>query len=77
VLNDGTSLTLNQTNAGILVRAYGPNSRDWIGREVELYLGQISYEGRAQDSIKVKPISPSIPLSERKPLKPVDDDDAF
>ena len=85
VLNDGTSLTLNQTNTRTLIRPYGPESRDWIDREIELNLGQTSYEGRVQDSILVKPISPPIPLSERRPLKPVkpvpkppiDDDVAF
>jgi hypothetical protein len=85
VLNDGTSLTLNQTNTRTLIRAYGSESRDWIDREIELHLSQTSYEGHAQDSILVKPISPPIPLSERKPLKPVkpvpkspiDDDVAF
>ena len=61
VLNDGTSLTLNQTNTRTLIRPYGPNSRDWIGREVELYLGQISYEGRAQDSILVQADLPAYP----------------
>ena len=71
VLNDGTSLTLNQTNTRTLVRPYGPQSRDWIDREIELYLGPTTYEGRVQDSILVKPISPPIPSSERKPLKPV------
>ena len=71
VLNDGTSLTLNQTNARTLIRPYGPESRDWIDREIELYVGQISFDGRVQDSILVKPISPPIPLSERKAMRPV------
>jgi hypothetical protein len=85
VLNDGTSLTLNKTNTRTLVGPYGRESRDWIDREIELYIGPISYEGHVQDSILVRPISPPIPLSERRPLKPVkpvpkppiDDDDAF
>jgi hypothetical protein len=76
---------LNQTNVRILIRAYGPESRDWIGREIELYIGPTTYRGQVQDSILVKPISPSIPLSERKPMMPaksapkppIDDDIPF
>jgi hypothetical protein len=69
--SDGTSLTLNLTNVRILIRSYGQESRDWIGQEVELYIGPTTYQGRVQDSILVKPISAPIPLSERKALKPV------
>ena len=84
-LSDGASLTLNQTNVRILIRAYGPESRDWIGREIELYIGPTTYQGRLQDSILIKSISPPIPLSERKRLKPpepaltspIDDDIPF
>jgi hypothetical protein len=70
-LSDGTSLTLNRTNVRTLIRHWGRGSGDWIGQEIELYIGQTTYEGRVQDSILVKPISPPIPLSERKALKPV------
>jgi hypothetical protein len=84
VHSDGTSLTLNQTNVRTLKRVWGPNSTDWVGQEIELYIGPTTYQGRLQDSVLVKPISPPVPLSERKPLKPVkpvpkpptDDDDA-
>jgi hypothetical protein len=68
--NDGTSLSLNHTNVRTLMRSYGPESNDWIGRNIELYIGPTTYQGRVQDSILVKPISPPILLSERKPLKP-------
>ena len=69
--NDATSLTLNQTNVRTLMRVWGANSIDWIGREIELYIGPTTYQGQVQDSILVKPISRPIPLSERKALKPV------
>jgi hypothetical protein len=85
VLSDGTSLTSNQTNVRTLMRVWGPNSTDWVGQEIELYIGQTTYDGRPQDSVLVKPISPPIRLDERKPLKParpmpkppIDDDVAF
>jgi hypothetical protein len=83
--DDGTSLALNQTNVRNLIRPYGPESSDWIGRVVELYIGPTTYQGRLQDSILIKSISPPIPLSERKRLKPpepaltppIDDDIEF
>jgi hypothetical protein len=61
------------------MRSYGRESRDWIGREIELYIGATTYQGREQESVLVKPISPPIPVSGRKGLKTVepliDDDD--
>ena len=46
VLNDGTSLTLNQTNTQTLIRPYGPESRDWIDREIELYSARSATRAR-------------------------------
>jgi hypothetical protein len=68
--NGGTSLTLNHPNVRTLMRSYGPESSNWISRDIELYIGTTTYQGRVQDSILVKPISPPIPVNERKPLKP-------
>ena len=41
VFESGEVLGLNSTNNRTLIRAYGPNSDDWIGKEIELYLGEI------------------------------------
>jgi hypothetical protein len=58
-------LALNATNTGALIRAYGPNSDDWIGREVELYGGTVEYQGKEMDAIRVRPISPALKASEK------------
>lgn len=58
--NDGSQLSLNATNCRTLARAYGTESDDWIGKEVELTLGEIQYQGKQQEAILVKPISPPI-----------------
>lgn len=58
--DDGTKLTVNATNNRVLIAAYGWDSKDWINKEIELSVGQLAYEGKLQDSILVKPISPSI-----------------
>jgi hypothetical protein len=71
--DDGTRLSLNVTNTRTLARAYGTDSADWIGKEIELSVGQIPYEGELQDSILVKPISP--PIEKRPPPKPKGESD--
>jgi hypothetical protein len=57
-LSEGSILSLNVTNCGTLIRAYGANSDDWIGREIELYVGDVEYDGKTTPAIMVKPISP-------------------
>ena len=37
-LHNGDCISLNQTNSCLLVKAFGTDSRDWIGCEVEMYL---------------------------------------
>lgn len=71
--DDGTRLSLNVTNTRTLARAYGTDGAGWIGKEIELYLGETEYEGKLQESILVKPISPSI--EKRPPPKPKGESD--
>jgi hypothetical protein len=84
--NDGSKLSLNQTNGRTIARAWGYESDNWIDKQVELSVGLTTYNGEQQESILLKPISPAIPLSERKALKrvkparksdPLDDDIEF
>jgi hypothetical protein len=63
VFETGEVLGLNATNNKILIRAYGPISEDWIGKDIELFLGQVEYQKKMQEAVIVRPISP--------PLKPV------
>jgi hypothetical protein len=55
--DDGTQLSLNATNARVLAHAYGLESE--IDRQVELALGEVEYQGKPQEAILVKPVSPS------------------
>ena len=71
--DDGTRLSLNVTNTRTLARAYGTDGAGWIGKEIELYLGETEYEGKLQESILVKPISP--PIEKRPPPKPKGESD--
>ena len=71
--HDRTQLSLNVTNVRVLVRAYGMDSDDWLDKEVELEVGEIQYQGKLQDIILLKPISP--PMENKAPPKPDLDDE--
>lgn len=64
--DDGSQLSLNATNVKTLLKAYGPNSDDWIDMEVELYAGTTKYNGEDHASVLVRPISPP-PAVKRTP----------
>jgi len=69
VFESGNLLSVNATNNQILMRAYGRNSDDWAGKEVELYLGEIEFQGTPREAVLVRPISPPLKPAERtKPL---------
>jgi hypothetical protein len=70
--NDNSRLSLNVTNSRALGRAYGTDSRDWIGMEVELYLGAIEYNHESKSSVLVRPLTS--PTAATKPQSaPFDD----
>jgi hypothetical protein len=58
--DDGTQLSCGKINCGVLARAYGMKSNDWLGKEIELEVGKIKFQGEPQNVILVKPISPPI-----------------
>ncbi len=65
VFESGAILSVNATNTKILLRAFGPNDRDWVGKEIELLLGTAAFQGKEQDSVIVRPISPPLPAAAR------------
>jgi hypothetical protein len=82
-LSDNTLLSINATNAKVLIRAYGEEGDDWAHKEIELYIGTTSYQGQPKDSILVRPVSPAIPINQRRMPKlssgpnPIDDEIPF
>ena len=50
-LDDGSILSCNTTNTNRLIRAYGAESDDWIGKEIELDLGEVDYQGQPQEAV--------------------------
>ena len=73
--DDGTRLSCNTTNGRVLTRAYGFESDDWIDKEVELVVGEIQYQGKPQEAILIKPISP--PIESKAPPKCDDPNDSI
>jgi hypothetical protein len=69
--DDGTRLSCNATNGRTLARFYGFDSNDWIDKEIELFVGTLEYQGKAQEAILIKPISP--PLEKPKQNSSEDD----
>jgi hypothetical protein len=69
----GDCLSLNATNTHTLIRAFGPNSDDWIGKEIELYVGEIEFQNKPIDAVLVRPISPPLAAAERTKPAPAHD----
>jgi hypothetical protein len=65
--DDHTVLSLNVTNTRAMARAYGDDYDEWGGKEVELVIGEVEFEGKPTESIVLKPLSPAI---EKKPPPP-------
>jgi hypothetical protein len=57
VFETGDILSLNATNTKTLIRAFGSDSDGWIGKQIELYLGKLQYQGSTQEGVIVRPIS--------------------
>jgi hypothetical protein len=74
IFDSGEILSLNATNTRILLDAYGDDGDALIGKEIELFLGQIRYAGTDNDAVLVKPLTPSI--KKAKPAEPAQKPDA-
>ena len=56
VFESGDMISLNATNARVLMRAYGNETDNWRGREVVVYAGTAKYHGVEQPSVCVRVI---------------------
>lgn len=67
-------LVLNQTNTALLEQAFGDETEDWHGLEVEIHAVDTVYDGKECQGARVRPIprekQVQQPLSnQKKPLK--------
>ena len=69
ILESGDILSVNATNNKMLMRAYGTESDHWIGKMIELFLGEIEYQGKMQEAVLVRQISPQVKAKEQTKLK--------
>lgn len=84
-LQDGRTLGLNGTNLRTMNSAWGPLTEEWVGKEIELYVGKTTYNGQERDSVLVRTISPHIawrskmgaPAGSQARKKELDDDIPF
>ena len=62
-LENGSQFTLNEGNNNALIKAWGHDSDDWIGQEIELALGTYkdwkSDPPEEKETVKVRAISPA------------------
>jgi hypothetical protein len=52
----GRMLSLNKTSVGNLLRDFGEDDGDWIGKEVEVYAGEVKTENGPADAILVRAV---------------------
>lgn len=53
---DGSKLSLNKTSVLVLGKAFGWKSQAWLGRQVEIYAGEVTFQGTTKPSVLVRPI---------------------
>jgi hypothetical protein len=73
IFESGDILSVNATNNKILMRAYGTQSDRWIGKMIELFLGEIEYQGKMQEAVLVRPIEQTKLKQATGDGKPFDD----
>ena len=60
VFESGDEFIIWPNNGRVMARAYGYDSKDWIGHVVELSLGSYvdKKDGQTKDTVDLKPITP-------------------
>jgi hypothetical protein len=59
IFETGDRLSVNATNNNTLMRLFGSDSDTWVGQEIELFLGEVKYQGTPQPAVRVRLISKS------------------
>jgi hypothetical protein len=55
----GKGIVLNQTRLAVLVDAFGVNYANWVGKEILIYQGETSYQGRPEKCVVIEAVVPS------------------
>ena len=54
-------LVLNVTNARVIAKAYGDDTANWTGKQIEIYPTQVEFRGDLVDAIRVR--IPDVPAA--------------
>ncbi len=66
-LEDGRGVVLNQTRLKAMIRAFGPNSDNWIGKPIMINRGLTVYAGKDVPAVVIEPVvSPRIAVEPRQ-----------
>jgi Type III restriction enzyme, res subunit len=82
VFESGSKLSLNATNVKTLIRASGTDSEFWRDQTIELFEGEIEYQGKPQEAVLLRAVS-TLELEKKKKEKkarkpdPLDDEVPF
>ena len=52
------SLPLNSTNAKTIAEFYGPETDDWIGQRIVLYVADVTFKGQPTQGIRIQKPKP-------------------
>jgi hypothetical protein len=65
-------LVLNTTTIRVLEKAFGPDSANWVGKKVALYVDpNVSFKGQIVGGLRVRPLKGKSPLVAAPPLATV------
>ena len=62
-------LVCNKTNANRIAHNHGPDTDDWIGKEIILYVDLVEFQGSTVEAIRVR-AAPKKPQASRPQAKP-------
>lgn len=48
------ALVCNKVNANLIAEMYGPETDNWIGKEIYLYVARVEFGGKLVDGIRVR-----------------------
>jgi hypothetical protein len=72
--SNGMKFSLNKTNVGTLIEAWGDESDDYLGEKLEMYLGTIRFKNEDQPAVLVRPLVRAAGEKKVKPPKPTKGD---
>lgn len=52
-------LVANVTNCKAIARMYGNDPREWVGKQITLYVGEANNQGETVPAIRVRPTPPA------------------